>query len=188
MTASLLSLWPQSLSLTNPRVTGFSDKSVSGDCEHESPCLACEHQVGRIVHLPYHAGARACLWNLQACLIVATVILSQKQGLPMGGPGHPIKGQVGLLQSLRKSRPLFGSLPTPTKVQNRDTLRPAPGLGCFWVVREGATASPPSPLFTTIYLDSLDQTPNAPTWPDFIKLSPPPREAGPNDAEKNPIF
>lgn len=93
MTASLLSLWPQSLSLTNPRVTGFSDKSVSGDCEHESPCLACEHQVGRIVHLPYHAGARACLWNLQACLIVATVILSQKQGLLMEArrlaPGSP---------------------------------------------------------------------------------------------------
>ena len=108
--------------------------------------------------------------------------------LPVGGPGHPIKAQVGLLQSLRKSRPLLGSLPAPTKVQNRNTIRPAPGLGCFWVLREGAAASPPSPLFTTIYFDSLDQTPNAPTWPDFIKLSPPPREAGPNDDEKNPIF
>lgn len=105
-----------------------------------------------------------------------------------GRPCTPIKGPVGLLQSLRKALPLLGILLTPTKVQNRNTLRLAPELGCFRVVRGGATGSPTSLLFTTIYLSSLEQTPNDPTWPDFIRISSPPREAGTNDDAEKILF
>lgn len=41
----------------------------------------CECKVSKIAHIPPHAGARTCLWNPQAYLIVATVALSQNQAL-----------------------------------------------------------------------------------------------------------
>ena len=94
---------------------------------------------------------------------------------PLPASFLPHKRPGGLVlepQEITPSAQHPSNRPHPRKVQNRNTPRLAPGLGCFWVVREGAQPPPPSPLLTTIYLESLEQTPSVPVWPDFYQNKP----------------
>lgn len=85
-------------------------------------------------------------------------------------PAHgPIKGQVGLLQSPRKSLPLLITLPVPPfspEVQNKHT-QAGSRTGLLSGGREDATNFSQAPLLDTVCLDSLEQTPNAPYTTKF---------------------
>lgn len=135
-------------------------------CKPRGQVLGCRGQASA-------AGQGSGLWpegcivsvamgEAEVCALTSVLPAPQKARWPCSGaPGN---------HSLCSAP--FQPPPPPRKVQNRNTPRLAPGLGCFWVVREGAQPPPPSPLLTTIYLESLEQTPSVPVWPDFYQNKP----------------